>query len=964
MPITAVLQRELNQEQFNAATDPAAEILCLACAGSGKSRTLAYRIARLLHEGASPESIVAFTFTEKAAESIKNRVGQALIASGLSPNLLGAMYIGTIHGFCYNTLCKADVTYRQYEVLDGNKLKLFILSRYGTIQAPAVRPTARYFERVNSLATAWMTHNDELILRADIAQHDADLGGCLDLLGDRMRQDQYIDFSLMIRLVVDGLTTGDHAILQTISSIRHLLVDEYQDVSHNQAELIRLIRSACDTLFVVGDDDQAIYAWRGADVSYIQDFQAHYPGCSVHPLSTNYRSTEAIVIGSAAFVAAQLGAARLPKYPRAANNRSPRDFGIHWFPDRQSEAEWVADRIHALMGSQYVEGGRTRGLTPGDFAILMRSPRNGRHREFTEALRARGILFTLQAGGGPFERPQVAALRDAFELFRSGSPNRIDVTTFFNGIFPQTYPNANIQKLIAVMSDWGSKIHHPPGGARVRLLPQQLNYDLLDAFGLSSTVFTPDILHDIGLFSKMMQDVESVYPSVDSTFRFGQVLNFLQNIAESGYDSTLEEHSARPDSVTVATVHNVKGLEFPAVFLVDVEQGRFPGRRRNYDGWLPQQVMGQALARGAYQGTAHEEARLYYTALTRAERFLYVTGAQSLPGGTRRRKPSDFSNRLLPARGNPLHPEIHGVQANLPAGLQPDTPRQRVTADDLPTTFSEISTYLRCPMEYRFRNGFGFSPPINEMFGFGTAVHTAIGRLHQLHPSSSPTPDQAAVIAHDTFHLKHIRPSSNPQSPGAYEKARNASERIARDYVTNFAPDFSRTRQVEQSFEIPAQGCIITGAIDLLLKEDAQGQVQEAEVIDFKSLKTTNDPLADETIDWVELSLQVQLYAKAAREALGDNVQLGSVHLLRRNVRINVPVDAQAVANAVGNVEWAVNRIFNLDFPRRPASSKCANCDFARLCSKVQDAFSTATQPPEIHLPDGTRKLVRAITGD
>src|SRR6266404_3510150 len=141
--IDDVLRRELTPEQLAAAINPADEVLCLACAGSGKSRTLAYRIARLLAGNEAPEGIVAFTFTEKAAETIKRRVSQSLAQVGISPNVLGAMYIGTIHSFCQSVLGKIDAVYRQFDVLDENRLKLYIISRYGQLGLVAMRPRAR-----------------------------------------------------------------------------------------------------------------------------------------------------------------------------------------------------------------------------------------------------------------------------------------------------------------------------------------------------------------------------------------------------------------------------------------------------------------------------------------------------------------------------------------------------------------------------------------------------------------------------------------------------------------------------------------------------------------------------------------------------------------------------------------------------------------------------------------------------
>jgi DNA helicase-2/ATP-dependent DNA helicase PcrA len=968
MPVNIddVLARDLTAQQRAAATDAAREVLCLACAGSGKSRTLAYRIARLLASGATPEGIVAFTFTERAADAIKRRVSQSLTKVGLSPNVLGAMYIGTIHSYCQHILGKMDAVYRQFDVLDENRLKLYIISRYGRLGLRALRPRARgnsYFDAVRQFSNVWKILNDELLTVAAVAARDAQLGDALQRLGDCLAQDQYIDFSLMIRLVVDALVRDDPAARPAVADLKHLMVDEYQDVSPAQEELIRRLHGLSETLFVVGDDDQSIYAWRGADVSNILNFRARYLNSAQLPLSENFRSTSAIVAASDAFAAAELGPSRTVKNPTAAADRSPRDFRITWFGNRAQESAWIATRIEALLGTAYEEAdGTVRGLTPADFAILMRSTRepeqdgSPRHVAYTHALADRNIRFSLEAGGGPFERPQVAVLRSTFRLLRDGSPTRPQVQAHFNTEVLPAYPQASFNPLVSVLTTWGRLIHTPPGGARRRVYPQQLVYDLLESFGLAQAGFTDEIFRDIGLFSLMIQDVETVYMSVDSPDRFREILNFLDNAAETGYDVSTENLLERPDAVTVSTVHKAKGLEYPVVFVVDVEAQRFPGRARPYDGWLPPAVIDAALNRGAYQKNRSEEARLFYTAITRAERYLYVTGASNLPGGARPRNTSEFSRRLA-------HVEISNDPNGLPGGLVAAARQRRIDETVLPTSFSEIRYYLRCPMDYRFRHGFGFTPPVPDMFGFGKTVHTAVEKLHEVYPDGAPTADQAAEIARRVFHLKHVPQSRDPlNNPGPYERACDKSIDIARNYAQSYAQDFQRRRQVEARFEIPARDCVIAGSIDLLLKQDEAGHILEAEVVDFKAIEGGDEPTQNDTLDWTELSLQVQLYAKAAQEVLGETARTGSVHLLKDDQRVSVPVDDVAIQAAVDNVEWAVNGILAGDFPSRPHPNKCAECDFARICPRQVQSFRAGAQrPPEIHIPGG-RELARAFS--
>ncbi|OUC15894.1 MAG: hypothetical protein B0A82_04470 [Alkalinema sp. CACIAM 70d] len=244
-----------------------------------------------------------------------------------------------------------------------------------------------------------------------------------------------------------------------------------------------------------------------------------------------------------------------------------------------------------------------------------------------------------------------------------------------------------------------------------------------------------------------------------------------------------------------------------------------------------------------------------------------------------------------------------------------------------------------------------------ELFGYGRAVHVAIEKLHEIFNDRAPTRAEASNIAEQHFHLKHIAPSRDPETrPGAYENAKQKARQIASDYVHEYAEDFAQQRQVEVRFEIPARDCLITGSIDLLMRCDDAGEIVEAHVLDFKTMEGGADPLNNAQLEWRELSLQVQLYAKAAREVFGENAATGSIHLLKDNQRVEVPIDDASVGAAIENVEWAVQGILDQDFPMRPSPKKCEKCDFNRLCSKRMEQFRiNAGVPPPILTPAGPR---------
>jgi len=419
MTTEEILRNNLTSDQYDAVVDDSKNILCLACAGSGKSRTLAYKIAYLVSKGESPDSIIAFTFTEKAAESIKRRVAEALRKFDLPENYIGAMFIGTLDSFCQKLLGDINAKYRQYDILDRNGLILFLMSRFRQIGLKYGE--GRYFkENIMPIADAWQTMNNENIDLADIEQYDKTLFDRLTKLGEILDRDGYMDFSFGIRLGVQELKKITEKENSYISKFKYLLVDEYQDINPIQEAFIKELASHLDMLLVVGDDDQSIYGWRGANVQNILTFSKRYADVSVHRLLVNFRSTAAIVNGANSFVQREISLVRLSKEIKSHSDGNIQDLRRLWFDEREDEAEWVAKRIESLIGTKYVEGTnpdgteKCRGLTYSDFAILLRSIHNSngdnRDKQFADALTRHGIPFKTSGEGGIFDRPYASCI--------------------------------------------------------------------------------------------------------------------------------------------------------------------------------------------------------------------------------------------------------------------------------------------------------------------------------------------------------------------------------------------------------------------------------------------------------------------------------------------------------------------------------------------------------------------------
>jgi DNA helicase-2/ATP-dependent DNA helicase PcrA len=954
MTTEEILHANLTKEQYEAVVDDSRHILCLACAGSGKSRTLAYKIAYLVSKDEAPESIVAFTFTEKAAESIKRRVAEALRKFNLPENYIGAMFIGTLDSFCQKLLGDMDARYRQFDILDTNRMILFIMSR---LKQLGLSTGQGYFGRIRDLTKAWETLNNENIQLESVKQYDSDLFDKLSKLHNCLEIAGYMDFSFAINLAVNEIKKITDKTGTYIEKFKYLFVDEYQDINPIQEEFIKTFAKHLSMLVVVGDDDQSIYGWRGANVQNIIGFKDRYPNVSKHNLLVNFRSTKAIVETANSFICQAIPYERLPKAITHKADGNIQELRKLWFNERADEARWVAQRIQSLVGTTYIEYNpdgtekNRRGLTYSDFAILLRSiHRDKKHNadvenydvEFVNALRELNIPAKTSGEGGIFDRPYAQCILSIMELLCDENNDRTAAEEVFNSSVLPNFPTANKEQYFHVLQEWHRNIY---SAGRRKVYPQNFLHQLTDAIMLRDLT-NDTALRDLGLFSDIIKDVEQTYISIDNVWRYREMINFLRNIAQD-YELENPDYIAKTDAVSISTIHKVKGLEFPVVFVVDLVNLRFPGRKSEYKGLIPEPLMLAAKKRGAYGSRQEDEARLFYTAITRAERVLYLSGSEYHPGLKNAKKRSVFIINLT-------HPKMTEDQSLKDLAVKIE-PQPRFDNNELPTDFSSVKSYLTCPFMYKLQNIYGYNATVPELFGFGQTTHTILERLHQRYKDRVPTADEITQMVMSTFMLKHVFPSKDPDNhPGPYENAKMLVDDILKLYVRDYGSDFCRLRQDEVRFELSVEDALITGAIDLILKEDEKQQIQSAEVIDFKSMEISSDI---NEYDWREMSVQVQLYSKAALEVIGQNAETGFVHTLKDNKRVEVPVDEASVQKAISVIEWAVKGILREDFPMRACSTNCSKCDYTAMCAKKRQDFKSDAQPPQINTPAGLKTI-------
>lgn len=634
----------LNPQQREAVTETDGPLLILAGAGSGKTRVITYRIAYLIAErGVAPHNILAVTFTNKAAEEMRERVLRILSGEKLK----SAPLISTFHSLCVRIL-RQDISalnegytrsFTIYDQDDSVRLVKACIKDLGydekqlgqrAVQG-AISSAKNRGEDVESYA-ARVEHGDEK--RAAIAR-------VFRLYQERLQNNNALDFDDLLIKTVQLLRRVEAVREKYNERFRYILVDEYQDTNSLQFALIRFLTEKQQNICVVGDEDQSVYRWRGADITNILNFEQHYPNAKVIRLEQNYRSTQNILDVAGAVV--QRNTERKGKRLWTANPAGERIRYYQAF-DAEAEARFVASKIE--------EHRRTDASLRA--AVLYRT--NAQSRVFEEALRRAGIAYNIVGGFSFYERMEVrdviSYLKLALNPHDSIALMRV-INSPARGLGKQTLDEIERRAKDYAVSHWETIaiITEKGEGLSPRAVSALKNFqniitNLVRATSEAAQTDAPvsevvkAAIQDTGyadaLKSENSDEAEArlenlqelVNAAIDYDAQEGEGLRDFIDHAALVSD---QDQYKRDAPVTLMTMHAAKGLEFPLVFIVGLEDGLFPHSRSATD---PAEL--------------EEERRLCYVAITRAERFLYVTHAMKrrVYGEEMASEPSQFLNEM------------------------------------------------------------------------------------------------------------------------------------------------------------------------------------------------------------------------------------------------------------------------------------------------------------------------------
>jgi DNA helicase-2/ATP-dependent DNA helicase PcrA len=962
----------LREAQREAVLHGSGPLLIIAGAGTGKTTVLTRRIAHLItSKAARPEEILALTFTEKAAVEMAERVDQ------LIPYGYAETFIATFHAFgdrvLRDTALEAGLD-PDFRVLTRPEQVIFLSERLFELPLYRYRPLGDPTRHLSNLLDVVSRAKDEDVwpreYRAwaeglaatattpegiDEAERQLEIAAFYETYQQLMARAGLADFGDQIFGALQALRSRPQALAKLRQRYRHVLVDEFQDTNHAQLELLRLVAGeGAPNVTVVGDDDQAIYRWRGAASANLLAFRQLYPGCREVVLRDNYRSTQEILDASRRLVRYNNPqrlevVAGIDKALRAERGHGAPVRHQH-FDSLSAEADGVAAGIADRIQS---------GFRPRDFAILVRS--NADADPFLRALNVREIPHRFSGSRGLYAREEV---RLAVAFLRSLAQPEDSVSVFYlaaSDMFGadeadllrlNSHAQRKRQPLLDVFRHLERDATLVSVGGKTRTavkrlielheraaaeLPRKRTGEVLYGFLLASGYLgelsraaSPTAEAKIKNLSRFF-DVVKAYGDVAEHDRVPDFVSHLTLLRDAGSDPAVAEADQDEDAVHVMTVHAAKGLEFPVVFLVNAVDQKFPLRNRSENLALP-----DALLKDAFDtGDAHmqEERRLFHVAMTRAKDELIITSSAD-HGGARQRKISRFVVEALDLPTVKAAPRrssaIEALRRNQPVGeeLLPQPPP---VDDDEVVRLSnrQLDDYETCPLKYRYIHILRVPLLSHHRIAYGNAVHRALEHFFRERLAGRELGAEGLVAA-----FRGAWVAEGFLSREHEEERLRAGEAALRRFHANDALAPLRPTAVEKEFTFYVDSTRVNGRYDLLVARGERTDVLDFKTGDVDDLKKAQERVKD--------SLQLDVYALAHLRTEGRLPDWVELRFVEQGLAAGRKPTLEDVQETEARIRTVAARIRHRDFPATPSWRACSGCPFREICPHTTSGNETA----------------------
>jgi len=976
---------KLNEAQKRAITHGEGPLLVIAGAGTGKTRVITERIRHLLQSDPelSGENILALTFTRKAAGEMKARVVKATGERGKDVTL------ATFHSFCETLLKEVEPNRVALEQVDHwillrRNMRRLRLEKYRRLAEPGqfLSDFIAFFSRCQDELVSsgnYQRYADELAAQLEAERGTLDEDTYKER-AEQVAQEQeiaraYLANEELLReknaVALNGLITEAVALLQKDAGLRqrlrgryrHILVDEFQDTNIAQLELLHLLSAEPRNIVVVGDNDQAIYRFRGASFGSFKLFLERFAGWKAGQdsmpyrvaLTENYRSTPNILRVATQVIAQNEVSADFPKKILQPARAESERIRIAELASAEEEARWVTSELERLHAA---------GHPWRDFAVLYRQHAHRDH--LVEELSRKKIPFViakLSILEHPLVRDVLAYMRliaapyddiacarvlsapawhleaaDLVRLAERAAKKRgtalYDVLQAPQSELPFDASQGALGELMEFLSLHRKTLKRRTAG--------EILSDLIEWLEIPQRAGGQD-----RKYVTQLSQFAKEWEKKSETRSLTEFLEYLDYFAQAGGTLSLED-DAPGDAVQLMTVHGAKGLEFPHVFLLRVNQGAFPARNRAPLFEFPIALMKEELPQGDFH--IQEERRLFYVALTRAKHRLTITTLPEKKGkvptfiedivmdaAVKRRDVLQLAPKVAPA-GNTKDAALAAQRKTeislFPASAKPPKIFSRIadwaeafhpaSPEPLKLSASAVENYRRCPQQYLFSYLWSLKEGPRATLSFGSVMHTTIKRFVQQLRKGVKLPFEEVERIFETEWSS--AGFEDEYQEGEYKKDGIEQLRAFHAAMMQAPPD---VREQEKGFELPLENnVIVAGRIDQI---NSLGR-NDVEIVDYKTGKPKKD--ADARKD-----LQLSLYALAAKEIFELNPVRLVFHYLQNNQIQVTTRDAKQLDEAQKIVLEAADNIRAGEFAAKPGFV-CRNCAYRPICPAHEESLA------------------------
>jgi DNA helicase-2/ATP-dependent DNA helicase PcrA len=938
-PLPGLLE-DLNDAQRDAVVSTDGPLLLIAGPGTGKTLTLIRRTLHLLTAGlAEPSEIVLCTFTEKAALEIRDRLRSGAAAIGYTADLSG-LKTGTIHGICNEFVDR----HRQltplgngYEVLDELTQSLFLFEHFDEIfgepdadgrylgrwatKWTAINGIQRYLDKITEelIDTSQLSLSGEPFLDQLAAAHTAYQAALVE--------ENRVDFANIQRHFLDLLDNPD--VGPTIQrSTRYVMVDEYQDTNYIQERVLDRLSEAHGNLCVVGDEDQALYRFRGATVRNILEFPISHPGARTIKLTTNYRSHERIVraydefMSSAEWRNPNGTSFRFDKSiqpnPDISYPDYPSVFSI-WGTTKRDEATRFADLVKFLSDNRVIED-------YSQVALLLHSVRSEHSGPYLEALDRVGVPYFCPRARAYFDNEEVAAAVACLAVIlgwygddRGAVQGRglNDLAAYVDGAIANVgrryfdpHPLARkLQSLVAEVVALGE-------ADALDRRPADYLYELLGTEPFAGWLANENRARNLATLSELLNVFQRYYHYTVVTGRNLRFLrlhlfnSYLRLLHAGGINEYEDPNQPFPKGhVQVMTIHQAKGLEFPVVVVGSLAtQLSSP---KDVD-----RTLGSFYRRPPFEPEARitlfDRMRLHYVAFSRPEKVLVLTSTDT---------PRPHFDPIW--QGLPQWPY---VQKDLLAA-QGFAMKEKIPPKKSFSFTGDLRVYETCPRQYQMFRHYDFTPSRSAVIFFGLLVHQTIEDLHRLVLAGKLADiDDARIEALFEFNFRHL--AKKDVRPIGETAKRSALAHVI-NYFRNNLDQMARVVETEVDVTLEKEGYILTGAVDLLLSDDGS-----LEVLDFKSQKRPPDGDPAVQTYYQQLCIYAHIVERRRGRTPDRLLLYWTGESSRERALMSFDFRPEDVEDAVTHFDEVVAAVqaqhFEVLVP--PDRTICRECDFRAYC--------------------------------